>query len=401
MMNQEMVAWMKSGHATNWEVLSYLENCISWIKTNTIGRGGIAFSDKQQLVHTNITERLIPLLEHFGEKDLAQQYKRYLNRIPKGGIFDQEVGPKDVDEAITMTKYEESSYLRGLAMLFLLEHSYDISAVEKVLVKDLEAMDKTGIMLDKAVHRILPASLYLYAALCYKIGHFRRGDKLLQTVCALQRKSGGWFGSSRGKPQFDYFNTEEICWANLHFLEAIKAYDEAQRLAFPKSKFGPDEITVLHRIKKSLPPLNEESNTLFIGNEGWKNPLSNAVEGRVKFWSKLAMNIDAESDSFDLVVSVLSMSFGLRPKKMIKELFRVCKPNGLVILIDRNAQKARHFQLMPNEQWFEATKINREVGDYGTADNYYFKVYNVPELYIMWRGTKRPVQVARVSRMRG
>jgi len=384
--------WLKSGHATNWEILSYLNRCIDWVKQNTICSGGIAVSDKQEIVHTKITEGLVPVLETLGEKDLAQQYKKYLKKIPEGGIFDGDVGPKNVNEALTLVKFEESSYLRALAMRFLLddasENYYD-SMVDKALMKDLEGMDKSGVLMDKTIHRILPAGLCLYAIVCYRLGHYRRGDKLLQTVCALQRKSGGWFGSSHGQKQFDYFNDEEVCWTNLHFLEAVIEYDRVQRKAIPDIVLQNLEIPVIHRIKKNL-KLDEDSHTLVICSERWKGRLGKELPGTVSYWSDLALNMaHHKANEFDAVVSIVSMSDSLRPKKMIKELFRVCKPEGNVIIIDKNIEKLKYFKLFPNEQWFDANEINTEMIKYGDTHHSYFKMYNVPELYIIWRGMKR------------
>lgn len=233
----------------------------------------------------------------------------------------------------------------------LLDEGYDAKKVEKILAADLEAMNKTGMMLDKEVQRIIPASLSLYARLCYRMGHYRRGDKLLQTVCSLQLKTGGWFGSSHGKKQFDYYNEEEVCWTNLHFLEAVLEYDKAQRRETPKFNLGSDEVTILHRIKKILPELNDESKTLILCNKGWNMPLKKALKGKVMFWQdSLPMNIQPNEQNFDVVISVLSLTTSLRPKKAIKELFRLCKSEGLVIIIDKNLQKAKHFKLLPNEQ---------------------------------------------------
>lgn len=381
--------WLKSGHATNWEILSYLNRCIDWIQQNTIESGGIAFSDKQEIVNTSITKKLIPVLKTLGEKELAQQYKKYLNKIPKGGIYDGDIGPKDADEALVILKYEESSYLRALAMKLLLDSDGCYSqTVDKMLMKDLEEMDKTGMLFDKTVHRIIPASLCVYASLCYRLGHYKRGDKLLQTVCALQRKTGGWYGSSRGQKQFDYFNDEEVCWTNLNFLEAVIEYDKAQKKIFPKLNIGANEITVVHRIKKNA-QMDENTNTLIVCTDDWKELLSKSLPGKISFWSDLPLDIKYKANAFDYVVSIISMATSLRPRKMIKELFRVCKPTGVVTIVDKNLNKAKHFQLLPNEQWFDANVINTEMINYGDTQHSYFKIYNIPELYIIWRSMKR------------
>jgi len=204
-MNQEIIAWMKSGRATNWNLIPYYERAIQWIKDNTVGKGGVAISDKQKIIHTGITRELIPILVSCGEPELASQYKRCAKEM-KGGAYDELVGPKNLDDAINYAKYEESSYLKALALKFLFNNGHNKTKIDKMLMKEIEPMDKAGTLYDSPLGRILPAALCIFAELCYKLGHYRRGDKLLQTVCALQRSSGGWFGSSRGRKQSEYIS---------------------------------------------------------------------------------------------------------------------------------------------------------------------------------------------------
>ena len=391
-MNPETAAWLKSGRATNWNLIPYYERAIQWVKDHTIGTGGVAFSDTLEVIHTGVSGAFAPVLEVCGEPELAKQYAKCAKDM-EGDLFTMP-GPADYEEAVKWARYEDQLYLRALALKYLLdacgglhdlgkEASVPPGQINKLLMKDLEPMDKTGSLLDPTLKRIVPAALCIYAELCYRLGHYRRGDRLLQTVCALQRNSGGWFGSSHGMKQFDYYNDEEVCWVNLHFLEAVHEYDWALREILPAAEIDRE---IINRVKRALPELNKDSEALIIGQSVCLDEFSNAEAPG----PELPLNLNSKSNTFDVVLAVNSMAFSLRPQKMIKEMFRVCKPGGFVIIVDKNITRAQYFKLLPNEQWFDANEINAEMIKYGDTQHLYFKAYGIQEMFIIWRSMKRP-----------
>ena len=383
-MNQEQTAWIKSGYSTNWNVVPFYELAIQWLKNHTIGSGGVALSDKQEVIHTGVTGALVPTLTACGELKLATQYKKYAKNN-KGDLLPM-AGPKDQKEAIAWARYEDNLYPRALALKYLLDCvQTDVppAQINKLLMKDLEPMSRSGNLLDPKSGKLIPGALCIYAELCYRLGHYRRGDKLLQTVCSLQLPSGGWFGSTGGRKQFEYFDEEEVSWVNLHFLDAVHAYDKAFReLNLPSHGI---DINGINRIIQALPKLNKDSKALIIGQSVCLDKFSNAESPG----PALPLNLESKNNTFDVVLAVFSMAYSLRPQKMIKELFRVCKPGGTVIIVDKNITRAKHFPQLPNEQWFDANEINTEMIDYGDTQHLYFKAFNVQELFIIWHSMKR------------
>jgi len=375
--------WIRKGLKTNWNFISSYEFAIQWIKTHTIGKGGVALSNKQEVIHTSVTDCLVPALRICGEPELADQYEKYA-KDNKGDLFPAP-GPKDHEEAIRWVGFEDNLYLRALALKYLLDYDEGITngmkaaaesnitpmlpaQINKLLMKDLEPMHSSGSLLDPVSQALLPGALCIYAELCYRLGHYLRGDKLMQTVCSLQRGSGGWFGSTGGKKQIEYFKDEEVCWVNLHFLDAIHAFDKAFRKMWVERKL---DINGTNMIKKAMPKLTKKSLVLTLGCK------------------VLPLNFAFKDNTFDAISAVFSMSYSLRPNKMIEELFRICKPGGVVIIVDKNIDRAKHFPQLPNEMWFDGTATNSEMIKHGDTQHLYFKGFGVQNMFIIWRGVKR------------
>ena len=386
-MNPEAREWFKSGYSTNWNFLPYYERAIQWIKDHTIGSGGISFTDKQEVINTWATKEFVPVLKLCGERKLAAQYKKCAKDM-EGDLFSESPHPKSIAQALEWAKgtWDDSSIHSALGLKYLLDKKYDRAKIDVMLMNKIAPMDKSGALYDPVIGRILPGALCIYAELCYKLGHYRRGDKLLQTVCAMQRESGGWFGSSYGKKQFDYFNDEELCSVNLYFLNAIHAYNDV----FDSESSNQIDPAIINKIKTCLPELKEEAHALIMNSEF----TSGLFECNTTWYQDTFVNcISEKKDSFDVVLAINSMAFNLRPKKMIEELFRVCKPGGYVIIVDKNITRAKHFKLLPNEQWFDANEINDEMINYGDTQHFYFKVGEIQEMCILWRSMKRPKEI--------
>jgi len=382
-MNPEAREWFKSGYSTNWNFLPYYERAIQWIRDHTIGSGGISFTDKQEIINTWATKEFVPVLKICGERKLAAQYKKcacFMN----GDLFSASPYPESIAQALEWVGGTSIHSAHGLK--YLLDKGYDKNKIDVMLMKVISPMDKSGSLYDPILGRVLPGALCIYAELCYRFKHYRRGDKLLQTVCAMQRESGGWFGSSYGDKQFDYFNDEELCLVNLYFLNAIHAYNDAFD---SESSFNIDPA-VINKIKTCLPELKEEAHALIINNTNTE--YTSSLFNCLTTWYKDGfLNYRyLKKNSFDVVLAINSMAFSLRPKKMIEELFRVCKPGGYVIIVDKNITRTKYFKLLPNEQWFDANEINSEMINYGDTQHFYFKVGDIQEMCILWRSIKRP-----------
>ena len=72
----------------------------------------------------------------------------------------------------------------------------------------------------EGVHWTCSVGLAQMAVVGYKLGMLECADKILDYLCSIQNKSGGFYGSYGVRAK--YFPKEEISWANKFFLDAIQ-----------------------------------------------------------------------------------------------------------------------------------------------------------------------------------
>ena len=272
-----------------------------------------------------------------------------------------------------------------------------------------QAMDKIGelqredglIPAYKNVNWVCSTGLIQFAVVWYKLGDVQRGNMAFNYALGLQNESGGWFGSyptsehpkgTDWKEYPDYFPKQEISWAVKYFLDALyykcKAEFEIQSSVFPETidKRDGRYQFILGRINQ----LKKEAAVLDAGcgkGRYLKNLLEDApgiklygVDLSENVTQNIPLTIEVRQGSlcklpypdtyFELVYAIESLEHAIAQENAVKELLRVTKPGGHVVIIDKNQTAMGLLEVDSWEKWFmdeffeevaKETKCNLEI----------------------------------------
>ena len=84
-------------------------------------------------------------------------------------------------------------------------------------------------------------------------------------------------------------------------------------------------------------------------HESRKDAVRKKIKGSFKAKLANAENLPFESNEFDAIFSYHSMHCMDNVKKVIKEMFRVCKPDGLVLISDLNDRGRKAYKHSPDD----------------------------------------------------
>jgi malonyl-CoA O-methyltransferase len=484
--------WIISNYKSKLDLIQPYAKAISWIKANTIGTGGIAVSDKTQIIYPEVTGYLIPTLLRCGEISLAEQYGAWLlKNMPGQGVFTDYAGESHLFDSMQILRGFNALYVRSqnpelkkaiskisnqfmsrsnggaicpmsqmerlyvfIYCLYPLSEAgailgdpnmtrraaqllqgfvsvsdqiysqetfshflgyiigglYELGAVEianKLYEQELFRIDRVCNLPDKMYNRTISVTLAQLAKTGYLLGHYKRADQLLNKLVSLQEPNGGFRGSFGDNKQFDYFNDEEISWTVKFFLDAIH---EKQNAIFrnwiqPKEMIGDAEIFVRTRKEIGIGTTGRlldvgcGSGRLFkelreTGFEYYGIDITmEAFEGignNVKLAIGNILDLPCADNEFDIVTCTEVLEHAMRTDIAIKELFRVTKPGGKVIIIDKSIDRAKLFNILPTEQWFSELDLKTEMLKYcDTVTSTKFTMFNIQGLMIMWIGKKK------------
>ena len=104
------------------------------------------------------------------------------------------------------------------------------------------------------------------------------------------------------------------------------------------------------------------------------------------------LNIRYPDDYFDCVYCVEALGHALRTERAIKEMVRILKPGGKIIIIDKNIAKIGSLKLEPWEQWFKPEEVIELLQKYEVEAHYKpiaYGEHKQPDgLFIVWAGVK-------------
>lgn len=238
----------------------------------------------------------------------------------------------------------------------------------------------------KDVNWVCSTGLFQLAIVWYKLGDLEKGNRAFRYACSLQNPSGGWFGSYATKADasvFDekeyptYFPEGEISWAVKYFLDALsckcRLEFEIQAPNFFDSIKKDDG-----RYQAVLGEILETENCRSVCDIGCGkgNYLRNLLEDTVgkgicyacsdiseKVMSTVPpevekrqgtlTNIPYPDDSFDVVYTAEALEHAICLENAVKELLRVTKPGGKVVVVDKNKNAGVVLEIEEWEQWFD------------------------------------------------
>lgn len=304
--------------------------------------------------------------------------------------------PQYESEARRVQKYYINNYRKEILDFSFLSHfyAYVMEALcnlgEYELAK--EAMKSMSDILDEKgyvpayrnVNWVCSTGMFQLAIVWYELGDIERGNKALEYAAKLQNETGGWYGSYAVSENPEVLNTKEfptyiadgeISWAVKYFLDAVssKCRLEFERQAFMfQDKIAKEDgryKVVLNEI------MNMQGNQLKIcdigcGKGRFLKNIAEDVENVLLYGVDISQNILNTIDfpiekkqgsityipykdcTFDVVFFVEALEHAILIENAVKEMARVTKKNGKIIVVDKNKKALGQLAIDSWEQWF-------------------------------------------------
>ena len=281
---------------------------------------------------------------------------------------------------------------------YVMEALLDLGKTEKVKM----AMKKVSRLLDTQgivpayndVHWVCVPGLFQMALVWFRLGDLEHGNKAFLFACRLQNPSGGWYGSYSIKDYPNEKNTympnEEISWANKYFMDALywkcKTEFEKQSSDFFETINQNDErYRIIEKMVAKQSFTKKVCKILDVGCG--KGAYINNLIARLTNLECYAVDISEDvmkfidndkiikkqgtitcipynDDIFDVVFACESLEHAIDIDSSVKEMARVTKQGGMLIIIDKNIKKLGELQIEDWEQWFDEEELKEIISRY-------------------------------------
>lgn len=299
------------------------------------------------------------------------------------------------EKAYRILDYYKKNYIEKISNFNLLSHFYAYVMEAMIDMGEIEiarmAMEKIA-MIQKEngavpaycdVDYVCSTGLFQLALVWFRLGEIDCGNKAFDYACKLQNESGGWYGSylseSNSKEINTYFPDSEISWAVKYFLDALY-YKNFTQFEEQSVTFGDVIGSEDGRYKavRRYVSLKKNAKILDIGcgkGRYLKNLVKefpynqyNAVDLSIKVMKFLDMpliekrqgtltNIPYEDSTFDIVYTCEALEHAVDIESAVKEMARVTKNGGIIIVVDKNREKLGFFEIEEWEQWFDESEL--------------------------------------------
>lgn len=220
----------------------------------------------------------------------------------------------------------------------------------------------------------------------YKLGDAEPANRALDYMETLQNPSGGFFGGYGKGAQ--YFPHQEISWAATSFLDAylwrvkldfdddsvewfgtIKEDDGRVQaiLGFLGDCNGRKVIDIgcgkgrFIRVLQSRFPQGQ-----YYGMDISAEMLKHCPEGVVTSVGNM-LNIQYPDSTFDCVYSVEAIEHAINIEGAVREMVRILKPRGRIVIVDKNVDRLGALKLKSWEKWFDRNEIVALLRKYGVS----------------------------------
>ncbi len=338
------------------------------------------------------------------------------------------------ESAYKILDYYKTNHYDEIMNFGMLSHFYAyvmealLDMGEDEIVK--EAMDRVG-KLQKgngavpAYHNVdwvCSTGLFQFALVWFRLGEIEKGNRAFNYACKLQNESGGWYGSylSEENPNEDnnYFPTAEISWAVKYFLDALYYKNIAEfNLLSDSFQEKIDKKDGRYRIIRENVYIESTSRNMILKildvGCGKGRYLKNLIEDepehsyfavdlseavmkyitidQVYKKQGILTNIPYPDHYFDITYTCEALEHAIDIKSAIKELARVTKPGGKIIVIDKNKTELGRLKIGECEIWFDAEHLKSLMQIYCSNVEIIHTVdYNGKKednLFLAWIGT--------------
>ena len=274
----------------------------------------------------------------------------------------------------------------------------------------------------KNVDWVCSTGLFQFSVVWYRLGDIEHGDKAFQYACRLQNESGGWYGSYLSEENSgevnNYFPDAEISWAVKYFLDAL-SYKNLALFEKQAPIFGNEIKETDGRyqcVRKRIQEMGKNRKVLDIGcgkgryikrlaaefpdNEYYAVDLSFSVmeyfqDCNIKKAQGSLTDIPYANHSFDIAYVCEALEHAVDIESAVRELCRVVKNGGLVVIVDKNKEKLGYFDIEDWEQWFDEMELKeillKYCSDVEVVKNISFDDEPANGLFYCWTGRVKKV----------
>ena len=323
-----------------------------------------------------------------------------------------------IDAAYKALDYYKAHYDAQIKSFSLLSHFY---AYVMEGLCDMGETDLVRTAMDKLEQRYLTrhddipglnsvrwvcsTGMFQLALVWYKLGERKRGDRLFDRALSYQNASGGWYGSYHAgnhkklftgiKDKPTYFPDQEISWVVKYFLDALAwktklgFEDAAPSFLDAIDKTDGRYLLVRDRITAVMSE-KEPISALVVCDVGCGKGryLKNLVEDipendyyavdlsetvmreidcvKEKRSGRLT-NIPYPDDMFDVTYTCEAIEHAIHLEGALRELLRVTRPGGVVVVVDKPEEKLGALQIDPWEQWVNDADMRDFADSHGAA----------------------------------
>lgn len=313
--------------------------------------------------------------------------------------------PEYRQKALKIWAYYKKNYYEKIMNFSLLSHFYaylmealldigELDMAKKAMTKIEQYQKNNGaVPAYNNCNWVCSTGLFQLSLVWFRLKNITRGNRTFEYACKLQNKTGGWFGSYQSEEGMNenntYFPSGEISWAVKYFLDAlyyknvaefeaccdtfladIDKEDGRYQMIFKEvnTQDSQKSIKVLDagcgkgRYLKNLTvdiPKNQYA-AVDISEEVMKFFDSDIAEKR----QGTLTNIPYEDNFFDVVYACESLEHAVDIDSALRELRRVTKPEGKIVIIDKNLKSLGQLEIEPWEQWFEEDSLKKIMEKY-------------------------------------
>lgn len=326
-----------------------------------------------------------------------------------GIIFNRPDYLDAVNKILEYYKREKLDRIKNFSLLshfyaYVMEGLFDLGEVD-LCRESMERLEKyrnskNGIPGLNDVPWVCSTGMFQLAIVWYKLGDLERGNSLFYYALSLQNESGGWYGSYsapgfrarfyRGKKRPYYFPDAEISWAVKYFLDALalkeKLEFEKQAPTFLDNIDDNDgRYTLIKRLIENNTTEGRHLSVCDVGcgkgrylkklavdcpnNMYYASDISERVMSSIMCVKEKRLgsmtNIDYDNNSFDIVYACEAFEHAISLKAAFRELYRITKPDGKIIIIDKPIEKLGQLEIYEWEQWISDDDIKNYTKDCG------------------------------------
>lgn len=342
--------------------------------------------------------------------------------------------PQYKEDAYKILNYYKAYHYDEIMNFGLLSHFYAyvmeglLDMGERSMVA--EAMEKVGklqkengaVPAYRNVDWVCSTGLFQFALIWFRLGDIEKGNKAFEYACKLQNESGGWYGSYlsevNSKEDNDYFPSSEISWAVKYFLDALYYKNIAEfnlwaDLFLDKIDYKDGRYQIIkgyvfkeHRLKNSSLRIldagcgkgrylqrliEDEPENDYYAMDLSEKVLNYITAEQICKKQGTLTNIDYPDNYFDITYTCEALEHAIDIESAIKELARVTKPGGKVIVIDKNKKELGRMEINPWEIWFDSEELKGLMLDYcsdvDVIDNIDYEDKKEDPLFLAWIGT--------------